>query len=59
MIAVLAILVSMITAWRARDSARKTAERQRTFELRFYRLSTLDPAKGALRRIYDQPPPAA
>ena len=32
-------------------SAQMIAKRQRTFELRFYRLSMLDPAKGALRRI--------
>ena len=50
-IAVVAILVSVITAWTSWVSAQKTAERQQTFELRFYRLSMLDPAKGALRRI--------
>ena len=50
-IAVVAIFVSVITAWTSWVSAQKTAERQQTFELRFYRLSMLDPAKGALRRI--------
>ena len=51
-LAVAAIAVSIVTAWLSRASARRTAERQQTFELRFYRLSMLDPAKGKLRQIY-------
>ena len=50
-IAVAAIIISVLTAWASLVSARKTAERQQTFELRFYRLSMLDPAKGKLQRI--------
>ncbi len=46
-IAGLALLVSVGSL----VSAQMIAKRQRTFELRFYRLSMLDPAKGALRRI--------
>ena len=50
-IAFLAIVVSVLTARFSLVSARKTEKRQQTFELRFYQLSMLDPAKGTLQRI--------
>ena len=46
-IAVAAVLIAMASF----VSARKIAARQRTFELRFYQLRMLEPAKGTLRRI--------
>lgn len=46
-IAVVAVLIALASL----VSARKIAARQRTFELRFYQLRMLDPAKGTLRRI--------
>ena len=50
-IAVVAIIVSVFTSRASRVSAQATADRQQSFELRFYRLTMLDPAKGQLRRI--------
>ena len=51
-IAIVAIVVSMITAWSSRVGARRIAERQQTFEFRFYQLRMLDLAKGTLRRLF-------
>ena len=46
-IAVVAVLIALASL----VNARKIAARQRTFELRFYQIRMLDPAKGTLRRI--------
>ena len=44
-------VVAVVIALASLVSARRIAARQRTFELRFYQLRMLDPAKGTLRRI--------